>query len=40
MTSTSRLPAFPDLPTLAENLPGFQFTVWTGLDAPTGTPAR
>jgi tripartite-type tricarboxylate transporter receptor subunit TctC len=38
VTSTSRLPAFPDLPTLAETLPGFQFTVWTGLDAPTGTP--
>ncbi len=28
----------PDLPTLGESLPGFQFTVWTGLDAPTGTP--
>ena len=38
VTSASRLPAFPDLPTLAETLPGFQFTVWTGLDAPTGTP--
>lgn len=38
VTSISRLPAFPDLPTIAETLPGFQFTVWTGLDAPTGTP--
>ncbi|MBL8386525.1 MAG: tripartite tricarboxylate transporter substrate binding protein [Burkholderiales bacterium] len=38
VTSTARLPAFPDLPTVAETLPGFQFTVWTGLDAPTGTP--
>ena len=38
VTSISRPPAFPDLPTIAETLPGFQFTVWTGLDAPTGTP--
>lgn len=38
VTSTTRLPAFPELPTVAETLPGFQFTVWTGLDAPTGTP--
>ncbi len=38
VTSTARLPAMPDLPTMAETLPGFQFTVWTGLDAPTGTP--
>ena len=38
VTSTTRLPALPDLPTMAETLPGFQFTVWTGLDAPTGTP--
>ena len=38
VTSTTRLPAMPELPTMAETLPGFQFTVWTGLDAPTGTP--
>jgi len=38
VTSTARLPAMPELPTVAETLPGFQFTVWTGLDAPTGTP--
>lgn len=38
VTSTARLPGFPDLPTVAETLPGFQFTVWTGLDAPIGTP--
>lgn len=38
VTSPARLPAFSDLPTMAETLPGFQFTVWTGLDAPTGTP--
>ena len=38
VSSPTRLPSFPDLPTLGETLPGFQFTVWTGLDAPTGTP--
>jgi tripartite-type tricarboxylate transporter receptor subunit TctC len=38
VSSPTRLPSFPDLPTLGESLPGFQFTVWTGLDAPTGTP--
>jgi tripartite-type tricarboxylate transporter receptor subunit TctC len=38
VSSPTRLPSFPDLPTLGESLPGFQFTVWMGLDAPTGTP--
>ncbi len=38
VTSTARLTALPEVPTMAETLPGFQFTVWTGLDAPTGTP--
>jgi len=38
VSSPTRLPSFPDLPTMGETLPGFQFTVWTGLDAPTGTP--
>jgi tripartite-type tricarboxylate transporter receptor subunit TctC len=38
VTSPARLPAMPEVPTMAETLPGFQFTVWTGLDAPTGTP--
>jgi len=38
VTSPARLPAMPEVPTMAETLPGFQFTVWTGLDAPAGTP--
>jgi tripartite-type tricarboxylate transporter receptor subunit TctC len=38
VSSPTRLPSFPDLPTMNETLPGFQFTVWTGLDAPAGTP--
>jgi hypothetical protein len=38
VTSPARLPAMPEVPTMTETVPGFQFTVWTGLDAPTGTP--
>lgn len=34
-----RLPEFPDLPTVAETIPGFSATGWTVLVAPKGTPA-
>jgi tripartite-type tricarboxylate transporter receptor subunit TctC len=38
-TSTQRIPAFPDLPTVAESgVPGYEFTLWLGLAAPAGTP--
>jgi tripartite-type tricarboxylate transporter receptor subunit TctC len=30
--------AFPDLPTMAETLPGFEFVTWHGVMAPAGTP--
>jgi tripartite-type tricarboxylate transporter receptor subunit TctC len=30
--------AFPDLPTLSETLPGFEFVTWHGVMAPAGTP--
>jgi tripartite-type tricarboxylate transporter receptor subunit TctC len=36
--SSRRLPQLPDLPTIAESLPGFTATVWFGLFAPSGTP--
>lgn len=40
VTSTGRVPAFPDLPTLAESgLANFEVNVWHGLYAPRGTPA-
>ena len=40
VTGLKRLPAFPDVPTMAEaGLPGFEATTWTGLMAPAGTPA-
>ena len=34
-----RLRSLPDLPALAETLPGFNNTTWYGLLAPAGTPA-
>ena len=30
--------AFPDLPTMAETLPGFEFVTWHGVMAPAATP--
>lgn len=39
VTSASRSPAFPDIPTLAEQgLPGYSFYVYLGLLAPAATP--
>ncbi len=41
VTSASRSPALPDLPTLAESgLAGFEATSWFALFAPKGTPAE
>jgi tripartite-type tricarboxylate transporter receptor subunit TctC len=36
--SAQRLPDFPDLPTVAETLSGFEAVGWQGLVAPVGTP--
>ncbi len=39
VTSKRRASALPDTPTMAEEgLPGYEFTSWTGLVAPRGTP--
>jgi tripartite-type tricarboxylate transporter receptor subunit TctC len=35
---TTRSKAAPELPTVAETLPGFEVTNWVGLFAPAGTP--
>ena len=37
VTSPSRLANFPDLPTAAELLPGYQSRGWTAVIAPAGT---
>jgi tripartite-type tricarboxylate transporter receptor subunit TctC len=39
IASTRRLIAAPDVPAAAETLPGFDFSGWFMLMAPTGTPA-
>jgi tripartite-type tricarboxylate transporter receptor subunit TctC len=39
VTVAKRWPALPDLPTIAETLPGYEASVWYGLSAPKGTPA-
>lgn len=40
ITSAKRHRSFPDVPTMAEaGIPGMEITLWTGLVAPTGTPA-
>jgi tripartite-type tricarboxylate transporter receptor subunit TctC len=33
-----RIPAAPDIPAVAETLPGFEFASWNGFSAPAGTP--
>ena len=37
ITSEKRHPLLPDVPTVAETLPGFSVTVWYGMVAPPGT---
>jgi len=38
VTTAKRFALLPDLPTVAETLPGFEATTWHGLVAPAGTP--
>jgi len=38
VTSAKRSPAAPELPTVAETLPGYEVTNWVGAFAPAGTP--
>jgi tripartite-type tricarboxylate transporter receptor subunit TctC len=38
VASAKRLAQFPDLPTVAETIPGFRATGWAVLVAPLGTP--
>ena len=40
VSSSERLAAFSELPTIAESVPGFQATYWFGLFAPAATPQR
>jgi tripartite-type tricarboxylate transporter receptor subunit TctC len=38
VTSLKRVPQLPDVPAVAETLPGYEFTTWQGLLAPKNTP--
>ncbi len=38
VTSTTRSDVLPDLPTVADFLPGYEASAWYGLAAPKGTP--
>ena len=39
LTSRKRAPDLPDMPTVAESVPGYEVAVWYGIFAPRGTPA-
>jgi tripartite-type tricarboxylate transporter receptor subunit TctC len=38
VTGTKRIASAPDLPTIAETVPGYEVLSWYGLHAPKGTP--
>jgi tripartite-type tricarboxylate transporter receptor subunit TctC len=38
VTGAKRSPMAPDLPTIAETLPGYEIVTWYGILAPAGTP--
>jgi tripartite-type tricarboxylate transporter receptor subunit TctC len=38
VTGPKRSPAFPDLPAIAETVPGYEVVNWFGIVAPAGTP--
>jgi tripartite-type tricarboxylate transporter receptor subunit TctC len=38
VTGTTRLPLFPDLPSVGDTVPGYEVDGWLGIGAPNGTP--
>ena len=38
MTTATRVKALPDIPTIAETVPGYAVTGWLGIGVPKGTP--
>jgi tripartite-type tricarboxylate transporter receptor subunit TctC len=40
VTSATRFSALPDIPTVAEYVPGFEESNWFGVSAPKGTPVE
>jgi tripartite-type tricarboxylate transporter receptor subunit TctC len=39
VTTATRFPALPDVPTVSEFVPGYEATAWWGVGAPKNTPA-
>jgi tripartite-type tricarboxylate transporter receptor subunit TctC len=40
VTTATRSPVLPDIPTVAEFVPGYEGSFWTGMGAPKSTPAE
>jgi tripartite-type tricarboxylate transporter receptor subunit TctC len=40
VTSAERLPTLPEIPVLADFVPGYEATSWFGLGAPRDTPSE
>jgi tripartite-type tricarboxylate transporter receptor subunit TctC len=40
VTTATRLPALPDVPSISETIPGYEVSTWAGVGAPRGTPAE
>jgi len=40
VTTSTRSPVLPDIPTVAEFVPGYEASFWTGIGAPRNTPAE
>lgn len=40
VTTATRSPALPDVPTIAEFVPGYEASAWFGIGAPSGTPVE
>jgi tripartite-type tricarboxylate transporter receptor subunit TctC len=40
VSSAQRWPGLPDIPAIAETVPGYELTVFYGMSAPKGTPGE
>src|SRR6266478_1874826 len=40
VTTVTRAEVLPDVPTIADTVPGYEASAWFGIGAPRGTPAN